>query len=1082
MARLTFALFGGFHATAGARLSIPSRKSQALLAYVAIRPGQFHSRDHLATLLWEGADEVRARQSLRQTLSSLRRALPRTRLPVLRTARDGLALNPAIEVDVRRFERLASRTQPASLQQALALYRGDLLAGFRLQEPLFDEWLRGERERLRTLAADALERLSTHQVSRALIDATLQTGLRLLAADPLQEAIHRALMRLYVQADRRPAAVNQYRICAETLQRELAIQPDAATTKLYRQIVSREPRAAPVAARRAGATARIPVVTGMVPLVGRATELARLERVLGDARHGRGGLATVSGEAGIGKTRLVQEVAARAAALGYQVVVGRCFESEQVLPFAPWVGLLRSEEMRSALSEVAASDARRRAELSRLLPELSQGGTGPATADGIHLRIFDVVARVVEMFSARQPVLLILEDVHWSDEMSVRLLVVLARQSRSWPLVLLASMRDDELLDRPVTRRLLAESDREGKVTALRLAPLAEADTLSLVGHLASKAMHQDAVARLGQQVWRLSEGHPFMVVETVRAVQEGASPETAEELPLARRIEELILGRLERLPARSQTVVGIAAVIGREFEYELLRRAAGVSTQAVAESLQDLVRRRVLQTVDERLAFTHDRIREVAYRHLLPPRQRFLHGAVARAMEAIYEGNLEPLWGTLGAHYREAGLWARAATCLRRAAPVALARGAFQEAAAYLEEALGALDRLPTGRATQEQMIEVRLELSRALMPLAEFDRMSACSGEAERAARALGDQYRLGWASALLSYTLWITGRRTRACELATRAEAIGEKLGDVRLTMNASVCLGAARVVSGEYVQAEPHLEKSAGTPDGDRSRGPSELDLFPPAITARCWLTVLCAELGQFDRGLARAREAVTLAEALDHPTSLSFACWALGYLWEARGRADEAIAPLERSLALADRWHLAIIWPLARAWLGSVYTASGRVSEGLALLHRSLEGYAPSTAGYPGVLAKLGHAYLLAGRPENALSSAIRASEVGREQNQRGSEAGALYLLGEIASRVGSADEAERQYHQAMSLAGELRMRPLLARCHLGLGRLLSRADKRGNGQQHLVTAAALLDEMGMQCEWLQGEDSLNPSR
>jgi tetratricopeptide (TPR) repeat protein len=986
---------------------------------------------------------------------------------MLRTAPDGVALHPALEVDVVHFEQLAARTETAALEQALALYRGDLLPGFRLREPVFDEWVRGERDRLRTLAADTLEHLSNRELRRPVVDAALQTGLRLLTVDPLLEAVHRALMRLYVQADRRPAALNQYRICAETLQRELTIKPSDVTTKLYRQLVSSGPRTAPVTARRAGATAPTPPSTGMVPLVGRVAELARLERLLDDARRGRGSLATVSGEAGIGKTRLTQELAARAAAFGFKVVLSRCFESEQVLPFAPWVGLLRSDQMRSALSEVTASDSRRRAELSRLLPELSQAGPEPGMADGIHLRIFDAVARVVEVFSARQPALLVLEDVHWSDDMSVRLLVSLARQARSWPLVLLASMRGDELLDRPLTRRLFAEADREGVATTLRLRSLAEPDTLSLVGHLAPAGADPGAVAHLGRQVWRLSEGHPFMVVETVRAVQEGGPPVAGEGLPVARRIEELILARLEQLPGRSQTLVGLAAVIGREFEYELLRRTAGVSAQASAESLQDLVRRQILQTVDERFTFTHDRIREVAYRQLLPPRRRLLHGKVARAMEAIYAADLEPHWGVLGAHYREAGLWAKAATTLARASRVARARGAFADTAAYLEEALAAQERLPTTRAMQEQRLDLHLELWGALVPLARFAQMDACSQEAAQAAHGLGDQRRLGSASVARSLTLWITGDPVQACDLAARAGAIGQALGDLQLTVDASLCLGAARVILGEYAQAEPHLERSAAALEVGRHSG----DPFRSPIASRCWLAVLCAERGTFDRGLAWAREAIQLAEEPNYPANVSFACWALGYVLGVQGRAAEAIGPLERSLALSDKWQINITWPLARVWLGGAYAASGRLVEGLALLQEGLGGYGPpSTAGYTGALVHLGRAYLRANRFEDALAAATRATAIGRAQGHRGYEAWAHHLLGDVVSRVGSPEEAEPHYHRAMDLARDLGMRPLLGHCHRGLGSLLCRAGRLDDGRHHLAAGEALLDELGMQPE------------
>jgi DNA-binding SARP family transcriptional activator/tetratricopeptide (TPR) repeat protein len=1071
MARLTLALLGGFRATAGVGtgLSITSKKARALLAYLALRPGQRHSRDRLTRLLWGDVDEAQGRQSLRQTLLSLRRSLPRSRVPLLITESDDVAVATVVEVDVPRFERLASRAQPAALVQALALYRGDLLSGFHLKEPCFQTWLQGERERLRGRAIDVLERLSTHQIGRGAIDAALETGLRLLAMDSLQESVHRALMRFYLQSGRTAAALNQYRICADALQRELGVEPEPATTTLYRQIDTRKTRSAPVATRGSQDAAVIRFASDVTPLVGRGLERARLERALADAQLGRGGFVAVSGEAGIGKSRLIQDLGTRAGALGCRIVVGRCFESEQVLPFAPWVGVLRSEAMRPALSEVTSSDPRRRAELARLLPELGRGDAGP---EGNHLRIFEAVTRVVEAFAAQQAAVLILEDLHWADEMSVRLLVVLGRQSRSWPVLVLASMRDVELLDRPVTRRLLAEVDRERGVTPIRLAPLAEADTLSLVRHLAPPGTVRDAVERLGQRVWQLSEGHPFMVVETMRAVQEGAAPESAEELPLAQRIEELILGRLERLAAGSQKVVGIAAVIGREFEYELLQRAAGISAQSVAESIQDLVRRRLLHNVGERLAFTHDRLREVAYRQLLPSHRRLLHGAVARAMEAVYARNLEPHWGVLAGHYSGAGVWAKATACLRRAAPVAVARGAFREAVAYLEEALVVLDRLPTARDTQEQMIDVRLELWGALLPLAELERMSTSSGEAERTAAALGDQHRLGWASACLSYTLWLTGQRPQACAFAARAEAIGERLGDVRLTVTASLSLGAAHVISGEYAQAEQHLERSTTLLDGNLGHGPRGTGLFTPAVSSRCWLTVLCAERGEFSRGLVRGREGVSLAESHDHPSSLSFACWALGYLWAAWGRADEAIGPLERSLALADEWQLEIMWPVARAWLGSVYAASGRLSDGLALLQQSVEAYRPTAALSSFSLVHLGRAYLLANRFEEALSSAMRASTVARDQRERGHEAWAHHLLGAIASRLNSIEKAEDHYHRAMGIAKELGMPPLLGHCHLGLGMLFSRAGQLHDSEQHLTRAAAMYREMGM-TYWLE---------
>ncbi len=1081
VARLTLGLLGDFRVRAGsdAQVIITSKKAQALLAYLAITPGQRHPRDQVATLLWGDAGEAQARQSLRQTLLSLRRALPKTTPPILMTDTASVAVTRAIEVDAVRFEQLASERKPDALERALALYRGDLLSGVRLRGSRFEAWLQGERERLRNCATDALERMSTYQVKRRMIDGGVQTGLRLLREDPSLEPVHRALMRLYLQSGRRGAALKQYRLCVDTLQRELAVRPDTATTRLYQEIMTGGLQPAPPAVRRPRGPSASQYASPAAPLVGRQAELAQLQQVLDQARQGRGHLVTVCGEAGIGKSRLIQELAVRAEAAGGRVVVGRCFESEQVLPFGPWVGILRSEAIRAALDEVAEGDAPHRRELARLLPELGGRGTELPAGGEDYRRIFEAVTQVVKAVAARTPTVLILEDLHWADGMSVRLLAFLARRSRSWPFLLVASVRDEELLDSPIARRLLAELDREGATRPLRLAPLSEAETLMLVTHLDAGRAGRDVMESLGRRIWRLSEGHPFMVVETMRALQEGTTPAAPEQLPLAERIQEVIRGRLERLTARSQKLVAVAAVISREFECALLQHAAGVSQRAAAEGVEELVRLRVLHSVGERFAFAHDRIREVAYGQLLQPRRRLLHGAVARALEDRYAENLEPHWGTLGLHYREAGGWSKAANYFRRAAAVAAMQGAHHEAVAYLDQALAALERLPKRRDTLEQAIDVRFALGNSLVPLARVGRFAACLRDAERAAATLDDQPRLGWALAHLSYQLWLTGPAKDSCASAERARAIGERLGDIPLTVYAKTCLGVAHFIVAEYRQAAEHLEKAVALLDGDLARQRCGMDVFPSVI-CRHWLALTCAERGEFDRGIAYGQEAVRLAEALDHPYSVSAACWGLGSVYAARQLHAEAILALERSLSLVRDWRLEILSPAVKARLGSVYAASGRVVDGLALLHQVLDGYRhkPSAAFHSLVTVHLGDAYVLAKQLDDALVSAKQAVALARESNERGTEAKALRLLGEVTSRQDANDSetAEAYYRQAMVLATELGMRPLVARCHLGLGTLYRRTGARKQADEYLIDGTTMYREMGM-TSWLESAET-----
>ena len=224
MARLTLTLLGGFraHLDPGAPLAFPTRKAQALLCYLAMPPGEAHPRDKLASLLWGSTVETTARTSLRQTLYSLRRTLRRAADEPLHADGNMVSLDPsAVTLDVAEFEQRVHEGTPAALAEAAALYRGNLLEGLTVQEQPFEDWLLGERERLHEMALGALARLLTHHRAVGSTEAAIQSALRLLTLDALQEPAHRALMQLYVETGRRSAALRQYQLCVTTLRREL---------------------------------------------------------------------------------------------------------------------------------------------------------------------------------------------------------------------------------------------------------------------------------------------------------------------------------------------------------------------------------------------------------------------------------------------------------------------------------------------------------------------------------------------------------------------------------------------------------------------------------------------------------------------------------------------------------------------------------------------------------------------------------------------------------------------------------------------------------------------------------------------
>jgi DNA-binding SARP family transcriptional activator len=371
MARLRLELLGGFSARLadGQPCLLPTKKVQALLAYLALPPGRPHSREKLTALLWGDTPETQARQSFRQALAMLRRALGEP-TPVLAQG-DAIALDPqAVEVDVAQVEVAVAEGSREALERAAALYRGDLLDGFGLDEAPFEDWRALERERLHELVLEGLARLLGDQVREGRSEAGIQTARRILALDPLQEAVHRVLMRLLLRQGRRAAALQQYQACVSALQRELGIEPEEETRALYRELlrgsgVRRPGGAGPRRSPEAAATTH-------QALVGRAAELGALRDAFERALDHGARVAVVSGEAGIGKTRLLEELTVEAAARGARVLSAWCYETERGLPFRPWIDAFRGEQPALDSALAAALGPAARVSLARVFPELAR--------------------------------------------------------------------------------------------------------------------------------------------------------------------------------------------------------------------------------------------------------------------------------------------------------------------------------------------------------------------------------------------------------------------------------------------------------------------------------------------------------------------------------------------------------------------------------------------------------------------------------------------------------------------------------------------------------------------------------------
>src|SRR5262245_15460553 len=974
MGRLILTLLGGFRARldSGIPLALPTRKAQALLAYLAIPPGSLHPRDKLASLLWGSTLEPTARTSLRQTLYALRKSLRDADPQPLVVDSETVALEPgAVTVDVHQLEQQAAQGTPSALAEAAALYEGDFLDGLAVQEQPFEDWLLGHRERLRELAVSSLSRLLAHQRTAGANNSAVQTALRLLRLDSLQEPVHRALMQLYVETGRRGSALRQYQFCVATLQRELRTEPEPETKALYQEILQRRgyvtPRQASEPIRpltaRPGPEIAEPPPAWEPPLVGRRRDLARLTEALDEAFAGRGRLALLIGEAGAGKTRLVTELSAAASRRLGRVLIGRCYETERILPFAPWVNALRAGGVLEDREILDTLESSWRDELVRLLPELSSQGKPAAAAPGGEQTSrsggdprypFEAISELLKRLTRRKPLLVVLEDVHWADEMSVRFLAFLGRRLHDLPLLLLATIREEEMADVDLLRQSLDEIDEAGELMRLSVPPLSRVDTVTLVQALAPPGIPDQLVSHIAEDAWRVSDGNAFVVVEVMHALREGQTLSAEQRLPLPATVRKLVQQRLERLSDRGRRLVAVAAVIGRQFDFALVQRAADMSEREAAEGVEELVRHRVLRGSGDGLEFSHDHGREVATSELPPPLRIALHKRVAESLEDYLKREAPSAYGSdlgahalaLGTHYRNGRSWDKAATFLQMAGRQAGARSAHQEAVACFEEALSALGRLPPTREVDERDIDIRIELRQSLYPMGRFADLVRHLRKAERMAEKLDDRARLARVAAYMSNYAWISGDLASALTSGQRALDLAEALSNEGLAVEAHFRLGQVHWSLGRYREAVAFFEQcgTAADPSGAAARyGPTGWPTeFGLAELSLYYIAAPLTELGRFDEALAAAKHALDFATRTDRPFALVGSFAAIGHAHLQRGRFGEAAAALSRGLAVCRRWEFSVHRPWLAAALGYTYALAGRVSRGLPILQRAVD--------------------------------------------------------------------------------------------------------------------------------------------
>jgi tetratricopeptide (TPR) repeat protein len=479
----------------------------------------------------------------------------------------------------------------------------------------------------------------------------------------------------------------------------------------------------------------------------------------------------------------------------------------------------------------------------------------------------------------------------------------------------------------------------------------------------------------------------------------------------------------------------------------------------------------------DLEYTFKHALTHEVAYQGLLHDRQRALHARITEAIERLSPERVGEQAERLAHHALRGELWEKAIGYLRQAGLRAMARAAYREAIVHLEQVLGALRHVPETRETTELTVDLHIDLRNALLPLGEWSRMGEHLHEAEGLARTLGDSHRLARVATFMVSQCRATGDYDEAVRFGQEALGLARTLGERSIEVVATSLLGLAHEARGEFSAAAILLERNVVALEGDLRAERFGAPAIPSA-TSRAWLAAVLSELGRFDKAIGYAEAAVQIAEAADHIYTLYLALFDLGRAHLRRGDLPRATRVLERGHDLCRTWQFVIGIPLFAATLGAAYALAGRTDAARPLVAGALEEFRrrPNHARPAVILLCAGMTDFSAGRIDEAAGHARDALSLTRRLGARGSEAHALCLAGDVASIAG-AEDADGYYREALALADELGMRPLVAHCHLGLGTLYRRMDRRSEAREHLITAATMYREMDMRF-WLEQAKTL----
>lgn len=832
---------------------------------------------------------------------------------------------------------------------------------------------------------------------------------------------------------------------------------------------------------------------GLTRFIGRDVELDELRRSRRLARGGRGQVIAVIGEAGVGKSRLVHEFVHSADTADWLVLAASSISYGQATQYLPFIELLRQyfkinvhDSTRSIYEKVAgkifildASLLDSIPPILDLLEALEEDHPFHSLDPAQHRQLtYQAIVRLLLSEARMRALVVILEDLHWSDTLSLGLLNALIVGAQDAPLLFVLTYRPDykdhEWKSRPNYHQL-------------RINPLEGDDLTELLQVLLGS---DPDLTELRTFITERASGNPFFAEEIVRAlaetgVLEGArgnyrlgKPLSSVEVPPT--VQAVLAARIDALPAPEKRLLQEAAVIGYDVPLALLHAISGLTEDDLGGVLGNLQDAEFLYAAqlfpDLQYRFKHSFTHDVAYSGVLRDRRREIHARVVDVIHKVYADRLGEQVERLAHHTVRGELNEQAVKYLRQAGEKAAARSALSDARSWFEQALGILNSLPENQAKMEQAFEIRLELRSVLRQLGEVRKMLEHLREAEILAERLKDDRRRGRVCATMATVLSTLDELDEALVTGTRGVEIAERVDDLSLGVITNSCLEEAHYYRGEYQRAV-----AIGT--GTLKALPAEWahEFFglavPPSVFGRAWLIMSLAELGRFPEAAKHAADAIRIAEPTQHPHTIGWASMSASMLHLFKGEWATTRSLVENWMNSRRTLDVAVLLPWAvatSAWalaeMGDTEHALTRIRDSEQLLERQA---AMGIVGHRGwAYQAVSRACMLLGRLDDARRFGQRSIESAR--HQPGFMAHSLRLLGDLAAHPDQFDAngAATHYRKALAIAEQHGMLPLIAHCHLGLAKIYDQIGEPERARESRTTGTTLYREIGMNF-WLE---------